>query len=98
MSSWKSARKRTLLIASDVSWDLPYLRPRVVEIAVVAVPGARRRDFANASLDNSSIAFVVDCHVLSTDKVRVTVGNVSLSTADLQAVRLSLLVVERRVG
>jgi hypothetical protein len=28
----------------------------------VTVPGARRGDFADASLDTSSIAFVLDCH------------------------------------
>ncbi len=45
-------------------------------------------DFADASLDTSSIAFVLDCHVWSNDKVRVTARNESLSTVDLPAAGL----------
>jgi hypothetical protein len=56
--------------------------------ADVTVPGARRGDFADASLDTSSIAFILDCHVWSNDKVRVTARNVSLSTVDLPAAAL----------
>ena len=46
----------------------------------------------------SSIAFVLDCHVWSNDKVRVTARNVSLSTVDLPAAALHVQVVKRRVG
>ena len=49
-------------------------------------------------LDTSSIAFVLDCHVWSNDKVRVTARNVSLSTVDLPAAALHVQVVKRRVG
>ena len=38
----------------------------------MTVPGARRGDFAEASLDTNSIAFVLDCHVWSNNSVRVT--------------------------
>ena len=47
---------------------------------------------------HSSIAFVLDCHVWSNDKVRVTARNVSLSTVDLPAAGLHVQVVKRRVG
>jgi hypothetical protein len=46
----------------------------------------------------SSIAFVLDCHVWSNDKVRVTARNVSLSRMDLPAAALHVQVVKRRVG
>ena len=59
---------------------------------------ARRGDFTDASLDTSSIAFVLDCHVWSHDKVRVTARNVSLSTVGLPAAGLSVQVVKRKVG
>jgi hypothetical protein len=62
--------------------------PGATSNADVTVPGARRGDFADASLDTSSIAFVLDCHVWSNDKVRVTARNVSLSTVDLPAAGL----------
>jgi len=58
---------------------------------------ARRGDFADASLNTSSIAFVLDCHVWSNDKVRVTARSVSLSTVDLPAAALHVQVVKRRV-
>jgi len=51
------------------------------------VPGARRGDFANASLETSSIAFVLDCHVWNNNSVRVAARNVSVSTMDLAAAR-----------
>ena len=54
-------------------------------------------DFADASLDASSIAFVLDCHVWSNDKVRVTARNVSLSTVDFPAAALHVQLVKRRV-
>jgi hypothetical protein len=63
------------------------------------VPGARRGgDFADASLDTSSAAFVLDCHVWSNDKVRLPARNGSLSTVNLPAAALHGQVVKRRVG
>ncbi|MGG5811847.1 hypothetical protein [Falsiroseomonas sp. CW058] len=56
----------------ETSCNLPGLGPGATANVDVMVPGARRGDFADASLDTSSIAFVVDCHVWSNDKVRVT--------------------------
>ena len=61
----------------------------------VTVPGARRGDFADASLDSSSIAFVLDCHVWSNNSVRVTARNVSASTVDLAAAPLAVQVTKR---
>ena len=87
---------RTLMFSA--SWDLPSIPPGATSNADVTVPGARRGDFADASLDTSSIAFVLDCHVWSNDKVRVTARNVSLSTVDLPAAALHVQVVKRRVG
>ena len=87
---------RTLMFSA--SWDLPSMPPGATSNADVTVPGARRGDFADASLDTSSIAFVLDCHVWSNDKVRVTARNVSLSTVDLPAAGLHVQVVKRRVG
>jgi hypothetical protein len=52
---------RTLTYSA--SWDLPIMRPGATTNADVTVPGARWGDFADASLDTSSIAFVLDCHV-----------------------------------
>jgi hypothetical protein len=63
----------------------------------IAVPGARRGDFADASLNTSSIAFVLDCHVWSNNSVRVTARNVSASTVDLAAAPLAVQVVKRRL-
>ncbi|MBB5691909.1 hypothetical protein FHS88_004076, partial [Roseomonas alkaliterrae] len=63
----------------------------------VSVPGARRGDFADASLDTSSIAFVFDCHVWSNNSVRVTARNVSASTVDLAAAPLAVQVTKRRL-
>jgi hypothetical protein len=54
-------------------------------------------DFADASLDTSGIAFVLDCHVWSNDKLRVTARNVSLLTVDLPVAALHVQVVKRRV-
>jgi hypothetical protein len=47
---------RTLMFSA--SWDLPSMPPGATSNADVTVPGARRGDFADASLDTSSIAFV----------------------------------------
>ena len=85
-------------MASGISWDLSNLGPGATPDADVTVPGARRGDFADASLDTSSIAFVLDCHVWSNDKVGVTARNVSLSTVDLPAAAPHVQVVKRRVG
>ena len=87
---------RTLMFSA--SWDLPSMPPGTTTNADVTVPGARRGDFADASLDTSSIAFLLDCHVWSNDKVRVTARNVSLSTVDLPAAALHVQVVKRKVG
>jgi hypothetical protein len=64
----------------------------------VTVPGARRGDVADASLDTSSIAFVLNCHVWPGTSVQVTARNVSASTADLAVATLSVKVVKRRVA
>ena len=92
----RPAGSRTLMFSA--SWDLPSMPPGATTNADVTVPGARRGDFADASLDTSSIAFVLDCHVWSNDKVRVTVRNVSLSTVDLPAAALHVQVMKRKVG
>jgi hypothetical protein len=62
-----------------------------------STPPSRRGDYADASLDTSRIAFVLDCHVWSNNSVRVTARNVSASTVDLAAAPLSVQVVKRRV-
>lgn len=59
---------------------------------------ARRGDVADASLDTSSIAFVLDCHVWSNNSVRVTARNVSASTVDLAAAPLAVQVTKRRLA
>ncbi|MCZ8150011.1 MAG: hypothetical protein O9325_19425 [Roseomonas sp.] len=82
----------------EAPWDRPSRVPGTTANVDVTVPGARRGDFADASLDTSIIAFVLDCHVWSNDKVRVTARNVSLSTVDLPAAALHVQVVKRRVG
>lgn len=63
----------------------------------VTVTGARRGDFADASRDTRSIAFVLDCHVWSNNSVRVTAVNVSASTVDLAAEPLAVQRMRRRV-
>ena len=72
--------------------------PGATTNADVTVPGARRWDFADASLDTSSIAFVLDCHVWPNDKARVTARNVRLSSLGPLAVVLHVQVVKRLVG
>jgi hypothetical protein len=86
----------TRTLALETSWDLPSLAPGATANVDVTVPGARRGDFADASLDTSSIAFVLDCHVWSNNSVRVTARNVSASTVDLAAVPLTVQVTKRR--
>jgi hypothetical protein len=81
----------------DLSTFPKQVQPGATANVDVTVPGARRGDFADASLDTSSIAFVLDCHVWSNDKVRVTARNVSLSTVDLPGAPLHVQVVKRRV-
>lgn len=89
------AGTRTLTL--ETSWDLPSLGPSATASVDVTVPGARRGDFADASLDSSSIAFVLDRHVWSNDKVRVTARSVSASTVDLAAAPLTVQVAKRRM-
>lgn len=62
----------TRTLGLETSWDLPSLGPGATPNVDVTVPGARRSDFADASLDTSSIGFVLDCHVWSNNSVRVT--------------------------
>ena len=90
------AGTRTLTL--ETSWDLPSLAAGATANADVTVPSARRGDFADASLDTSSIAFVLDCHVWSNNSVRVTARNVSASTVDLASAPLAVQVVKRRVS
>jgi hypothetical protein len=87
----------TRSLALETTWDLPSLTAGSTANIDVTVPGARRGDFADASLDTSSIAFVLDCHVWSNNSVRVTARNVSASTVDLAVAALSVQVVKRRV-
>jgi hypothetical protein len=90
------AGNRTLIFSAR--WDLPSMPPGTTSNADVTVPGARRGNFADASLDASSIAFVLDCRVWSNNKVRVSAQNVSLSSVELPAAALHVQVVKRRVG
>ena len=83
--------------AVETTLDLPQLAAGAVHLVDVTVPGARRGDYADASLDTSSIAFVLDCHVWSNDKIRVTGRNVSASTVALAAATLSAHVTKRRL-
>ena len=85
-------------LALETTWDLPSLTAGSTANIDVTVPGARRGDFADASLDTSSIAFVLDCHVWSNNSVRVTARNVSASTVDLVAAALSVQVTKRRLA
>lgn len=82
---------------AEPSLHPPSLGAGATHLVDVAVTGARQSDFADASLDSGSIAFVLDCHVWSNDKVRVTARNVSASTVDLAAAPLSVQVTKRRV-
>jgi hypothetical protein len=53
---------------------------------------------AGASLDTSSLAFVLWCRRCSNNSVRVTARNVSASTVDLAAAPLAVQVEKRRVS
>ncbi len=88
----------TRTLALETTWELPSLGPGATAKIDVTVTGARRGDFANASLDTSSIAFVLDCHVWSNNSVGVTARNVSASTVDLAAAPLAVNVVKRRIA
>jgi hypothetical protein len=59
---------------------------------------ARRGNFADASLDSSSIACVLDCYEWPNNSVRVTARNVSASTVDLATAPLAVQVAKRPVG
>lgn len=76
---------------------MPRLGPSATANVDITVPSARRGDFADASLDTSSIAFVLDCHVWINNSVRVTARNVSASTAELATAPLTVQVVKWRV-
>ena len=57
-------------LALQTAWDLPSLAAGATANIDVTVPGARRGDLADASLGTGSIAFVLDCHVLSSTSLR----------------------------
>lgn len=84
-------------LALETSWELPSLAAGATADVDVTVQEARRGAFAEASLDISSIAFVLDCHVWGNNSMRVAARNVSASTVDLAAAPLSVQVVTRRV-
>ena len=86
----------TRSLALETTWDLPSLTEGATANIDVTVPDARRGDLADASIDTSSIAFMLDCHVLSNNSVRVTAPNVSASAVDLAAAPLSVQVAKRR--
>jgi len=88
----------TRSLALETTWDLPSLTAGATPNIDVTVRGARRGDFADASLDTSSIAFVFDCHVWSNNSVRVRARNVSASTVDLDPAPLAVGVVKRRIS
>ena len=82
----------------SASWELPSMTPNAATNMDVTLPGLRRGNFTDASLDTSSIAFVLDFHLWSNDKVRVTARNVNLLKVDLPAAALHVRVVKRWVG
>ncbi len=88
-------RARTL--ALETSWNLPSLGPGATANLDVTVLGARRGDFAHASLDSSSIALLLDCHVWSNNSVRVLARNVIASTVDFAGAPLALQVTKWRL-
>lgn len=81
----------------ETAWDLPSLSWGPTTNVNVTVGGGRPSDFADASLDTFSIAFVLDCQLWSNNSVRVTTRNVSASTVDLAAAPLPLQVTKRRI-
>jgi hypothetical protein len=80
----------------QTTWDLPSLAAGATAIIDLTAPGARRGGFVDASLDTSSIAFVLDGHAWSKNCVCVTARNVSASTVDLAAAPLAVRVTKRR--
>ena len=58
------------------------------------VPSAYRGGFADASLDTSSIAFVLEYNVWSNNSMRVTTRTMSASTVNLAAAPLSVPLVK----
>jgi hypothetical protein len=86
----------TRSLALETTWDVPRLVAGATASIDATVPGARRGDFADTSLDKSSIAFMFDCHVSSSNSVRVTVRNLSASTGDVAAAPLVVQVTKVR--
>lgn len=86
----------TRSLVLQTTWDLPSLAAGATANIDLTVPGARRGDFADASLDTSSIAFVLDCHSWSNNSVCVTARNVGASTMGLAAAPLAVQVTKRR--
>ncbi len=86
----------TRSLALGTTWDLPSLGPGATANVNFTVTGARRGAFADASLYNSSIAFVLDCHAWSNNSVRMTARDVSAMTVDLAAAPLSMQVLKQR--
>jgi len=72
------------------------LKESAPTISTSRVSGARRGDFADASLDTSSIIFMLDCDAWRTNGVRVTPRNVSASTVDLAAATPAVRALKRR--
>ncbi len=87
----------TRSLALETTWDLQSLTAGAKAKVDAPVAGARRGDFADASLDTSSSAFVLDCHVWSNNSERVTARNVSASRVDLAAAPLWVQEVKRRL-
>lgn len=88
----------TRSLTLETTWDLPSLIAGSTTNIDITAAGARRGDFADASLDTSSIAFVLDCRVWSNNSVRITARNVSASPVDLAAAPLPVQVTKRRVS
>lgn len=65
----------TRSLALETTWDLPSLAAGATANIDVAVPGARGGDFADASLDTSSITFVLDRQACSDNSVFWQYGN-----------------------
>ena len=88
---------RSPLLVGDEFLEVGIFRAAATANVDVTLPGARRGDFADVSLDTCSIAFVLDCHVWSNNSVRVTARNVSAATVDLATVPLAVQLTKRRV-
>ena len=85
---------RSLML--EVAWDLPSLTAGATANIDVTVPGARRGDLADSSLNASSIAFVLDSQAWSNNSARVTARSVSASMVDLAAAPLAVQVTKQR--